>query len=377
MNNNILSFIHSDAVNNFIWMFLGAVLDEPVKKTCRQIYRRGRRVLFNIASSFNNSERKEICFFNATPRQGWVVLDNTNGKGYTRENLVTHYVEEAPNIPDVVADLRDLIYKDEFEKIMERPLKIWNGKRYYLRSFNITREYDEEQPKLIFSFGPSEYLNFLATSLSLDREIEFEGKNTTLRKLYLENYDPWGAPIPFLAHSFGINLAVITSDNYLLLAQRSSHVKSRPLIWNVAVNEGLQRPADKNSIGNPDFYKAAIRGVYEELGITLSEDLPLFLSFGLDWELYQYGLLGRVRLNLTYKEVNECRELNSKDKWEGKLYAIPFTLKHFADFVRHNASWSPAGLVCVIHSLMADEGLTIESIMKELAKAGVNYKISS
>lgn len=189
---------------------------------------------------------------------------------------MTRYIEEEPNIPEVVSNLRELIYKEKFEGNeinSDRSLKIWNGKRYYLRSLNITREYDEEQPKLIFSFGPSDYLNFLATSLSLDREIEVEGKKTTLRNLYLENKDPWGPPISFLAHSFGINLAVITSDNYLLLAQRSSHVSSRPLVWNVAVNEGLQRPADKDSIGNPDFYKAAIRGVYEELGITLRESV--------------------------------------------------------------------------------------------------------
>lgn len=80
---------------------------------------------------------------------------------------------------------------------------------------------------------------------------------------------------------------------------------------------------------------------------------------------------------MTYKEIKECRELNSKDKWEGELYPIPFTLKHFADFVRHNASWSPAGLVCVIHSLMADEGLTIESIMKKLIQAGIKYEVNS
>lgn len=68
MDTNVLSFINSETINNFIWMFLGAVLDEPVKKTCRRIYRKGRRTIFNIASSFGNSDRKEICYFNGTPR---------------------------------------------------------------------------------------------------------------------------------------------------------------------------------------------------------------------------------------------------------------------------------------------------------------------
>lgn len=258
-------------------------------------------------------------------------------------------------------------------------VRVWNGKRYYLKSYSITRVHDDEQPRITFCFGPSDYLNYLATSLSLDRELDVDGRKATLREIYLANPDPWGPPVSFLTHSFGINLAVITKDNYALVAQRSRHVCSRPSVWGVAVNEGLQQPTDANEAGNPDFYKAAVRGVYEERGVSIREsgsDWPLFLSFGLDWETYQYALLGRVRLNLTIKEVLEIREISCKDRWETQRFEFfPFTLKHLASFLQDHGPWVPAGLVCLIHSLMAEESLGIETIMKELAKVGARREI--
>ncbi|MCR4420380.1 MAG: NUDIX domain-containing protein [Clostridia bacterium] len=370
-----LSLLESEAISGPLWMVLGALVDEPLKRLCRTIYRRGRRAALRVLWPSGHNPKREILYLTDSPRYGWVVLDTTSGKGYSRQNLVTRFVDEPPLLPPVVQELRRQV-QEELSDPYPGGVKLWNGGRYYLRSFTLTRLPDEEEPRLIFGFGPSDYYNFLATSLSLDRKLEVNGTTTTLREMYLRDADPWAQPISCLAHSFGINLAVITRDNHLLLTRRSRYVSSRPAAWTVAVNEGLQRPADKDEAGNPDFYKAAVRGVYEELGVSLREntgDWPLFLSFGLDWELYQYALLGRVRLNLSLKEVRDCWELNSRDKWEGEITAIPFTLKHFSEFVKDHGPWSPAGVICIIHALMADEGVTIETVTRELNRVGVRY----
>lgn len=378
MEPGLLAFLRSEAVSGPLWMVLGALVDEPLKKAWRSVYRKGRRVARRLIAPAGRHSTKEFLCLGDNLRQGWVVLDTTNGKGYSRQNLVARFVDEPTMLPPIVQELRRRVEEEASREHGLGGIKVWNGGRYYLRSFTLTRQPDEEEPRLIFWFGPSDYYNFLATSLSLDRRLEVDGTATTLREMYLKDADPWAQPVSHLAHSFGINLAVITTDNYLLLTRRSRHVSSRPSTWNVAVNEGLQRPADKDEAGNPDFYKAAVRGVYEELGVSLREttgDWPLFLSFGLDWELYQYALLGRVRLNLTLKEARDCWELNTRDKWEGELHAIPCTLKHFGEFLKSHGPWSPAGVVCIIHTLMAEEGVTIEAAIRELNKAGLRYVV--
>ncbi|NPV29983.1 MAG: hypothetical protein HPY58_10110 [Firmicutes bacterium] len=321
---------------------------------------------------------REMFFTPHDAKYGWVVLDTTNGRGYGKAQLVTRYVNEDAQLPDVLKKLRSETAAEILKSGETGVIRPWNGKRYYLKSFSITRTRDDERPRIHFEFGPSDYLNFLATSLNLDRELYVNDEKFTLRDKYLAGKDPYGKPVAFLAHSFGINLAVLTRDNYVLLVQRSVNVKSRPGLWNIAVNEGLQRPTDGDVNGNPNFYRAAIRGVYEELGVSITEsdsDWPLFLSFGLDWELYQYAL-GRVRLNLTAKEILEIREVACKDKWESReLHPVIFSLKSLASFVREHYPWSPAGLVCLIHTLMMEEGLTIEKVMKEFAKAGIRHEV--
>lgn len=296
----------------------------------------------------------------------WMIIDNACRNGYSRENINIGYDGQMPVLPEEITKLRDEIYRELHRQGSQ--IRVWNGQRYCLKGFFITRDPIAEEPILHLKFGPTDYFNFLATSMNLDKEIKINGIKTTLRKRYLENVDPWAKPIDFLAHSFGINLAVITADNRLILTKRSGHVRSRPLSWNTTISEGLQRPVDSDKDGRPDLYKAAARGIREELGIIVPEEQIKFLSFGLDTELYQYGILGCVKLNVSFKNIKKAAAIGSSDSWEGSICAIPFTVQDVACFMNSNGPWVPAGIVCIIHTLIYSTGISAQEIVESFKR---------
>ena len=63
-------------------------------------------------------------------------------------------------------------------------------------------------------FPNSHYYTFLATNMSL--------KDPALREKYLADVD-WSETVPYFSHSFGVSLAVVTSDGYTLFTQRGKH----------------------------------------------------------------------------------------------------------------------------------------------------------
>src|SRR5947209_20190072 len=92
-------------------------------------------------------------------------------------------------------------------------------------------------------------------------------KDPALREKYLADVD-WYETVPHFSHSFGVSLAVVTSDGYTLFTQRGKNVGSRPKVYDTSVIEGLSRPIDRGTTGEaPDAYRCACRGLAEELGL--------------------------------------------------------------------------------------------------------------
>ena len=105
-----------------------------------------------------------------------------------------------------------------------------------------------------------------------------------MREKYLSEVD-WYEAISYFSNSFGVSLAVITSDGYTLFTQRGKSVGTRPKVYDTSVIEGLSRPIDRGTTGEaPDVYRCACRGLAEESGLYEAVDFSVaditFLSFG-------------------------------------------------------------------------------------------------
>ncbi|GAA3290651.1 hypothetical protein GCM10020295_05590 [Streptomyces cinereospinus] len=66
---------------------------------------------------------------------------------------------------------------------------------------------------------------------------------------------------------FGVNIAVATADQPLVVSHRADEVRSGPGPWGSSVNEGLSRHTDSAGRNAPDLYDVARRGMREELSL--------------------------------------------------------------------------------------------------------------
>ncbi|MFN8529913.1 MAG: toll/interleukin-1 receptor domain-containing protein [Anaerolineae bacterium] len=177
----------------------------------------------------------------------WYIVDGNGTDPYLPQNIHTHYIDTPLDLPAEFAARRAHIEERETSRAKIGLQSAWNGGLYYLQSVNVGRHGTEEDPIIDMWFGPTDYFTFLATNaLLLDQE---DSDTAALIERYFVDAD-WNTPIRYFSNSFGINLAVITSDQKVILAQRSNNVASRPGAIGVSINEGLSRPIDQP---NPDL----------------------------------------------------------------------------------------------------------------------------
>ena len=207
--------------------------------------------------------------------------------------------------------------------------------------------------KLCLWFRPSDYYTVLAKNRCLKNE-EFQEK-------YILNRE-WDIPFSSLPIPFGTGLSVLTSDGYIVLAQRASNLGVRPGYFMTSVEEGLYNPADSSGMGDaPDVYRCACRGLFEELGLIENKDFVvsdiIFLSLGLDTEYYMCGLRGFIKIQKTAPDIMKNWQAGVKDKMENKkLFAVPFTVEDVCGFVFSHGPWGGGALLGIYHTLVHEFG---------------------
>lgn len=296
----------------------------------------------------------------------WIVVDGDGVHQYYRPNIGSHLDPRSESLPpELELRKKDIEQKQLHNREQGRAFH-WNGQRYSLNRFVLSREGPEEDLALDLWFTPSDYFTFLATNMSLDDE--------KLRQKYLHDVD-WSQPVPFFSNSFGVYLLGLTSDNFVLFTHRGRDLGSRPGEYNVSVCEGL---SIVDTIQEPDVYHCAERGIVEELGLQAPEGFLSnridILSFGVDIGYSQWGLLGMFRSYKTAKEIQHYRRSGLKDRLENaNLYAIPFQLSEIIPFVFDRAPWAPGGLACLYHALVHEFGRDqVElSINREVERRGL------
>lgn len=294
----------------------------------------------------------------------WIVIDGTGEPNnvFKHENIITHYDPKPVTFPADILELKKKIGEEEQAKEEKGLPACWNGPMYLLERISISRTETDEMPILKLWFRDSDYFTFLATNYDpMNRLVpNGTGKFVSLKEKYLADTDFFN-PIPFMTTSFGVNVAVITSDGYLLLVERSDRVYGYRRIFDVSVVEGLRPGSDVGSNGMPDLHMCAQRGASEELGIEIQIEEVRFLSVGVKPQDNQYAILGVTKLGYDLKRVELLRSTKAaKDSWElSKILPLPIkNPESVIRFIYNNEpdSWSPNGLVCIFHALVYEFG---------------------
>lgn len=236
---------------------------------------------------------------------------------------------------------------------------IYNSPGLRLVSFAVSRTGGEERPSLDLRFCNTDYYHNLVSDQRLDYDFENEdGTLTTLRRKYCAAHDLRKQPYGGNACHFGVQLAVVTRDELLVVPVRGDTAIAPGAIA-PSVAEGALPATDIGPAGEYLPYLTAARGLREELGVG-GETHTSWMSFGANPLTGQYGLVGLTRIDMDFQELKELFELAiTKDQWENsKLHGVPFSPRGFAEFLeqRPRAEWSPFALIAFTHALISEYG---------------------
>ena len=130
---------------------------------------------------------------------------------------------------------------------------------------------------------------------------------------------------------------LVTSDGYLLFAQRGTRVSGDETLLSSCVAENIHVQKDGSLSENaniecPAPFRAALRGIDEEMSPLIAQALvangsPLFcLGLSFDLDAYHPDILFFAALSLTYEQVlKACRERPGQDFFEGHIRGVSLT----------------------------------------------------
>jgi nucleoside phosphorylase/ADP-ribose pyrophosphatase YjhB (NUDIX family) len=239
-------------------------------------------------------------------------------------------VEDLPLIPGFFLE-HAAPYKSEAEKRFGNP----NNPKLWLRTFKSPMT---DRPQVCLTIGRSDYWTA--------RSIEMAFDNGTLRNAYESHQKDIDLDLPGM---IGTHSIILTSDNYLILAQRKGN--------DVDFAGGNYSPSFEeqwNPLCDGTPYEAVLRGLSEEFnldpihGVYVSVDNLRLLAFGREWGRYWHTIfLYLVRLPATAEKVIECWNAvpPPKDKNEHiGVVTLPISKGESVDFL-HSFLTNPSSKV--------------------------------
>ncbi len=286
---------------------------------------------------------------------------------YGPKNIVSMYNPTKEHLPPDLQKMRkNYELKIEKQKAQGVLGRAYNSNMYKLLEFDAGHRdmIDfEEVPGLILKFSKTDYFSQMVTDINVGNPIreKYRAKAAPITEI----------PVPEFSTILGVNLNVITKDNYLVITERSKSAKVAGDKFHTSVGENLLRPGDRGISNAPDPFLAVIRGAKEELGLNLNKENIIFTAFTVIPDFCQYSLIATLRIQETRAQVERIwHRVVPQDKWESR--GLLFYQHHpdvIAQFVVSTWDrWFSVALTAVILSL-EDEGYSSEEVDSAFLKA--------
>lgn len=322
-------------IGAFFGLVLSVVFDDFLRNVKRNIKRKWKRIFapkINQGSIYFTLNDKSTDFY---------VLDGDGVIEFNEGDIECRYKKETVTLPEGIKELRQEVEAKELKRKEAGEDYRWNGVLYGLSKYRMSREGFREVPHVLFNFHQTDYYTFLATNTQLDRSLP-NGK--TIRETYIP-YTNLDKVQPILANGFGVVIVVITEDERVVLTRRTEFAGARAGELDVSVVEGVQPELDEDSKSEgPDLFRAATRGIDEELGIHINESAISFLGYGIDTKYYQWNMIGYVQAHgITANDIEVARGKGASGKWENKeVEYITLTPANIAKVLMEEAMWDTA-----------------------------------
>jgi hypothetical protein len=267
-------------------------------------------------------------------------------------------------------------YSQELRGIAERQrlrLSFPNKTKYMITKIEpplLDRVHGDSLVKIHLS--PISYFDIRGVELSLDEPMGIgENPQTTLRQHYFKEHMLF-TDRNQLPNKAVIHILVVTRDQQFLVMRRSRNVEFQQGQWSATFEEQMQgdyvdEVTGIKESGDKDFHAAAVRGVYEELGIVTSQQTITLLGICSEYENLAYNIVGVAQVDQDANEVINSWKLHAPDRSEGsRLLNLPFNREYLSDILQKdsfslpdhgvfNEAWHPTSrirmLLVAIHLL--------------------------
>ncbi|WP_141206721.1 hypothetical protein [Streptomyces griseorubiginosus] len=312
--------VANGVVGGLLGMVFAVLFQQPLQDAWYQLRKRSTTAIRTMRRQEESGPAWQT--FSLGPlRTSALIVEGDGTSPVPPEAITIQVLDEEVVLPADMADWRNEIAEEDERLRAEGHTPLWNGPRYAVESFDISRAPLDETPEVRLRLRPTDYYTFLAAQ-QLDRRLS---DGTTPRTRYLDPDDPLVAP-SFLQCSFAVNIAVVTTDDMLVVSQRSNRVRMAPGVWNSSVNEGLSRHIDSSGRSAPDLHAVARRGMREELSLEPHEYSLDLLAFVLDIDKRHWSGHFYARLkDLSSADLQTRMSRGVADRWEHQtIDYVPF-----------------------------------------------------
>lgn len=312
--------VTNGVVGAVLGMLFAVLFQQPLQDGLYWMRRRSRSAIRSLGRKDESGPAWRA--FSLGPLQTPALIVEGDGESpIPSESVFVHVLDEEVALPADMVPWRDEIAAESESAQEAGRAPLWNGPRYAVASFDISRTALDERPEVHLRLRPTDYHTFLAAQ-QLDRRLP---DGSTPRSRYLDPDEPMTAP-SFLQCSFAVNVAVVTADDMLVVSRRSDRVRMAPGVWNSSVNEGLSRHIDSSGRSAPDLHAVARRGMREELALEPHEYSLELLAFVLDMSKRHWSGHFFARLKQLKSEDLQARMSRGvADRWEHQtIDYVPF-----------------------------------------------------
>jgi hypothetical protein len=149
---------------------------------------------------------------------------------------------------------------------------------------------------------------------------------------------------PICCGALGVEIALVTSDGFLVLAHRGRLGLDYSDLVMAGVGEGVSPERDRSRDGVLDLARTITRGALEEFGLRVDGAKSHLLALGVEMQRMDPDILGYLEVPYTRTEVvGAVKTGAARDRWENRtLDFIEFKPSSVADFLRYRRDVTPA-----------------------------------
>jgi phenylacetate-CoA ligase len=274
-----------------------------------------------------------------------------DGTAFDLNHVRCNYDDRPFDVPPELAPVANQLVLDHQNTI---GFELTNEPAYRLTRAALDKRHNGTGPILDLFFQRTNYFDFVATNLSLDRKLLNNGQ-TTLREKYVADIGQFETTP--LANSLSVMILLISEpDRVVLLARRGAHVAIDQDCWQVSAGGAMRLAVDNDEHLCPSPFATAQREIAEELGLRVPLEAFRFLGLGVDTRTGEPELLGSATIPLTAQQIRHAFKVARHGNDElTNLEMVPFTLEALMPHLVEQR-WCPGDWVACYLALVHELG---------------------